>query len=250
MFSFLLMLFSICSCLNNSVLVERQKHKIELNGIYRSKEVYLFSGGENICFDGKNGTFCLKRFPSGGEDVHLPICYDTVAKGKYRFLSSEVAQLSNDIEFLRPKVYVRKDAGFSKDTVYIHIELPKDVNFDSHRFRYHLRWLTMWWSSTMIDTPLFKIPKSQILKYSNSAFCISMQDLSTSSFFGPGICYQRSLFDILDDYPVDSNKNLYVVSMPEFTNCFIQRMHVENELIYVEGSDKIIWRGREYIKQQ
>jgi hypothetical protein len=219
----------------------------KLDGVYRTSNEYQYSGVELLGFDSRTKEFYLKRLESKNIDYPEIFCTDTIAKGKFKFISSDVAVLSNDSSFLAINYEMKKTVDLSKDTVYIKIDLPEDKEFYTHRFRFIFK-ILRYGPPIEIDSPILKIARNKIQGYGAGNFGLTIQDLGLSYSSGDSKCYSRTIYRVFDKFQLDTINNCYNVELPGFNECFIERMDVEDDLIYVKKDNVVIWRGWTYEK--
>lgn len=207
--------------------------------------VYKF-GQETISLDTKDNTFFLKRFWPKSQDVVIPVCYDTIAKGHFKILNKSTVVLLNDKCFLKAHYDFKQERRLSEDTVYIKIAPPQDDAFFSGRFRYLFN-LGCIMNQIRSDSTFLKIPKNKIGNCQSPFLSFLIQDLSPQTCREDERCYQRIYFRIFESLGMGNDKNYFTISLPGFTECFVERMDVDNDYIYFDGRN-LFWRGNEYKK--
>ena len=202
-------------------------------------------GMETLFFNSKNGSFFLKRSLPKAEDVAIPICYDTIAKGGFKFLAGNTVLLSNDKNFSNVGFDLKQEKGLSDDTVYIKVVLPQDDAFFPGRFRFLFNFECAV-RQMKSDTSLIKIPRTTLNICRSYVLSFTIQDLTPQWTIEEEKTYQRFFFKIFDRAHIDKSDNYFTVSLFNFNECYVERMDVENDLVYFDGKDTIIWRGKEY----
>jgi hypothetical protein len=211
-----------------------------IDGKYRS-------GNELLYFNSKDNIFWVKRLPPKSKDAIIPICYDTIAKGNFKVLAGNAVVLFKDPNFYKAKFDVKQYKYLSSDTIYIKIVLPEDDAFFPDRFRYLLNFLcTM--RQVKSDTSLIKIPRSKLNHCDHDFLSLVVQDLSPQWVIEEEKPYQRIYFRIFDLLPLEANKNFLTVSLWNFSECFVERMDIQNDIIQFDGNNSIFWRGKVFRK--
>jgi hypothetical protein len=203
-------------------------------------------GVETICFNSKKNTFYLIRSSPKVQDAVIPLCYDTIAKGGFRVISSDVITLISDKNFRKIKFDVRQEKKLSGDSLYFKIVLPHDDAFFPGRFRYFIT-TSCQIGSGKSDSTFIAIPKSS--NYCQSRFLnLLVQDLSPIWCIEEEKCYQRAFFRIFSSWEFDEQNNYFTITLSNFDECFVERMDVDKDLIYFNGKGSVLWRGKEYKK--
>jgi len=201
-------------------------------------------GIETISFNSKKGTFYLKRSLPKLQDAIIPLCYDTIAKGSFRVISNDVITLANDKSFRNIKFDFKQETKLSADTAYYKIVLPKDDAFFPGRFRYFISTRCQK-GPGQSDSTFIAIPKSA--NYCQSRFLnLLVQDLHPQWCIEEEKCYQRAFFRIFNSLEYDIHNNYFTITLLNFDECFVERMDVDNDLIYFNGKNSVLWRGKEY----
>lgn len=207
--------------------------------------IYVYAG-EYLHVSQKNKKFFLIRNQPKAQDVVIPICYDTIAKGHIKEVCSNVFSLFNDNNFSKVQFDIKQMNRFSEDTLYIMIELPQDDAFFPNRFRCLFSFSCIV-SVVKADSLFIKVPRN-VMTECESTFSLSllMQDLYPQWCIEEEKCYQRIYFRIFDLVRINNRDNCLVISLKNFDECFVERIDVKNELIYFDGNNSILWRGKEY----
>lgn len=210
-----------------------------INGEYKS-------AGETLSFDGKKNIFFLKRSLPKSEDLATPICYDTLAKGSFKVLTNNSIVLSNDNKFFKLNFDFIHERKFSQDTIYIHVLLPHDDAFFPSRFRYIFNFACLM-RQIKSDSAFIKIPRNMIPYCQSPYLSFLIQDLHPQCQEDEK-CYQRIYFRVFKILDFSNIDNYFTIKLKNFSECFVEKMDVENDILYFDGKDKILWRGKKYIK--
>jgi hypothetical protein len=142
-----------------------------------------------------------------------------------------------------------KKKKLSDDSIYFQIILPKDDAFSANRFRYYLNGF-----AGMIyiksDSSFIKVPKQKGLKFESTNLNFLIQDLSPKNCIEEQKCYQRIYFRIFNNIAINNNSNYFTITLPDFNECYVERMDVENDFVYFDGMNNIFWHGKVYKKMQ
>jgi hypothetical protein len=208
-----------------------------ISGVYKC-------AGETLSVNGRTNTFFLKRPLSKLEDVVTPICYDTLAKGNFKVLTNNTIVLSNDRNFFKLYFDFKHEKNLSQDTLYIHVLLPEDDAFFSNRFRYLINFGFLM-RQLKSDSTFIKIPKAMIPYCQSPSLSFLIQDLYPQCI-EEGKCYQRIYFRVFNSLDFKNGENYFTITLKNFNECFVEKMDVENDIIYFDGKDDILWRGKNY----
>ena len=211
----------------------------ELAGVYRS--------GDELFYIRPDHTFALKRTaPKYQNDVVLPICYDTIAKGSWVAVKAGVLKLDNDSNFERIYFTVRQEKRLSDDSVYVKIAVPRDDAFFEGRFEYELYFL-YGIGSYAISKDFFVLPRNKVSPSAAYNFSLRIKDAYPATCGAGHKCYQRIFFEVFKDFDFDHRSNYFTISLDNFNECFVERMDMSNEILLVDGGN-IQWRGKVYKK--
>ena len=211
-----------------------------INGAYKS-------GIETLHFNSKNKSFFLIRNLPKLQDVAIPICYDTIATGNFKPINRTTFSLFNDQNFFKAHYNFRQEKNLSEDTIYIKILLPQDDAFFSDRFRYLFNFGCMV-RAVKSDSTFIKIPKSVMKNCESTFLSFLVQDLYPQWCIEEEKCYQRIYFRIFNLLRVNNKENYFTITLWNFNECFVERMDVENDIIYFDGKNNIHWRGKNFKK--
>lgn len=182
-------------------------------------------------------------------DLALDQC-DILSKGQWKQISTDVVDLTSENYYSKEDGYkydLKQETKFSKDSVYININLHKDFE-------------------TSIPTPefsiLFNYKTSKQIETTNNKIVISKKDYSLIGVknqvnldlvfkpSGQTRYYNRLRYEILQDFPLDVEKNNYfTISLPNFNQCFYEFEPYYHSYIYVKDKKTLMWQGEEWIKQ-
>lgn len=207
-------------------------------------------GDETIYFDTRGNTFYLKRFlPKIINDVIVPFCYDTIAEGNFKVINNNVIALFNNKNYHKVYYGIKQEKKLSEDTIYFKIVLPNDDAFFARRFRYSFYFDVPTYQKTF-DNTFVPIPKNVITNQYSQTFLLSLliKDLNPLGRVEEAKCYQRTSFNIFNSVEYNLSYNYFTITLLNFNECFVERMDVDNDLIYFNGENSILWRGKEYKK--
>jgi hypothetical protein len=178
-------------------------------------------------------------------DAVIPFC-DTIAIGKWQFINENLLKLINSINFATIPFTISQENKYSQDSIYIKINIPKDDAFFHGRFNYQIRFGFGGSSSTYADS-IIAIPRKHIISTKDNTLSLIIQDLLPNCWSDKK-CYQRIYFKILDNWKLNTESyNSFRITIDQFTQCYVEKMDVNNELLYLIN-DIIYWRGNRYIK--
>jgi hypothetical protein len=60
--------------------------------------------------------------------------------------------------------------------------------------------------------------------------------------------YQRIYFNVFENLNKRLSSNYFTITLLNFNECFVERMDLDNDLIYFNSKNSILWRGKEYKK--
>ena len=230
-----ILIFNVCKGYSSdSTAVQSLKG---IGGIYKA-------GKETLYINSKNGFYLMRAMPKL-QDVAIPLCYDTIAKGIFQKISNNVFKLTNDKAFQRVYFSYNQKKAFSEDTIYVQILLPKDDAFIPGRFNYLLRFGCS--GSFNSNENLIKIPKNKIFDCEHNSLGLVIQDLNPYCNEEQK-CYQRIYFRIFDLLSINHSSNFFTVVLHNFNECYVERMDVENDIIYFDDKNCLQWRGKEFKK--
>lgn len=207
-------------------------------------------GDETIHFNSKGNTFCLKRLlPKIINDAIVPFCYDTIAAGNFKVINNNVIALFNNNNYNKVYYSVKQEKKLSEDTIYFKIVLPNDDAFFARRFRYCF-YFDVPFYQIKSDSAFIPIPKNVISNQYSQMFILSLliKDLNPLGRVEEAKCYQRTSFNIFKSVEYNLGYNYFTINLLNFTECFVERMDVDNDLVYFNGKNSILWRGREFKK--
>lgn len=205
-------------------------------------------GDETIYFDSRGNTFYLKRFlPKIINDAIVPFCYDTIAQGNFKVINNSVITLFNNKNFHKVYYSIKQEIKLSEDTIYFKILLPNDDAFFARRFRYSFYFDVPLYQRTS-DSAFVLVPKNVITNQYSQTFLLSLliKDLNPLGRVEEARCYQRTSFNIFNSVEYNLNYNYFTITLLNFTECFVERIDLDNDLIYFNGKNSILWRGKEY----
>ena len=213
----------------------------------RNNFVGVYRYGNEILSIRQDNTFNLKRMPSKfNNDAVLAICYDTIAKGNWQLIKKGVLRLSNDSGFEKIYFNITQDRNFSDDSVYIKILLPKNDAFFEGRFQYQF-FFSPGMGIYNTHKNYFVFPRNKFSPFGYPKSFFTIKDENPACMSGEK-CYQRIYFKVFDDLRLgDSTANHITVSLTNFTECFVERMDMSDEVLLIDGSN-IQWRGKVYKK--
>jgi hypothetical protein len=207
-----------------------------MSGVYQC-------GNERIILD-KDFHFYLERLPKN-RDVAIFECNDTIAKGKWSLVKNGVIRLNNEPDFDIAPYKLLKEMKLSKDSVYISISLPSEIDNEENKFEFHLFFLYgigNWKTSKKH----FVLPKEMVANGNILNFSMTIKDNYPNCEAGHK-CYQRIYFKVFENQAFDISNNFVTISLPNFNQCFVEKMDVENEYLLID-KNVIQWRGKDYHK--
>jgi hypothetical protein len=231
--TFIFLLFMLnCYCSDTTAL----KKEVVIDGIYKS-------GEETLYVNSKSGIFYLKRSRPKMQDVALSICYDTIASGVFHKINYNIFKFNNDRNYNQAKYNFNQNHKFSDDTLYFEIILPNESAFTPNRFEYQFK---LSCSGEIHSTKnIIKISKKDLRDCDNNTLGFVIQDLSPYCSEGKK-CNQRIYFRIFDLLNLAHFNNYFTIALLNFSECYVEKIDVQDELIYYNGRDEIQWRGRRY----
>lgn len=192
-----------------------------------------------------NNLFYLKRAKQLN-DVIIPECTDTIAKGEWELFKKNFLVLKNSLDYNHIFFDIKQVKNFSDDSVYIKIELPIDDAFFKGRFEFDFFFFNGM-GNYQTTSDYIVLPKSKVARGNICDFSLSIKDEYPNCDAGKK-CYQRIYFKIFESLRKEISLNCLVITLPNFNECFVERMDMDNDLIYINGKNSILWRGKEYKK--
>ena len=212
-------------------------HKNFFIGVYQS-------GNEQLHIKPDNTFYLNRTAPKYHNDVVMPICYDTIAKGNWVSAKEDVLRLTNDSDFEKIDFDIKQEKKFSNDSIYVQILLPHDDAFFEGRFEYELYFL--YGTGTYeINKNMFALPKKKVSASAANNFSLIIKDEYPATCWPGQKCYQRIFFKVFDNFEFDHISNYFTITLDNFNECFVERMDVGNDFILIDGND-IYWRGNIY----
>jgi hypothetical protein len=206
----------------------------------------VYQVGREVIYLMPNNLFYLRRTKQLN-DVIIPECTDTIAKGKWQLFKKELLWLKNSLDYNQIAFDIKQVKNFSEYSIYIKIKLPIDDAFFKGRFQIDFFFFDgiVNYQST---SDYIVLPKDKVTRSSTTCnFSLSIKDVYPNC--NPGKkCYQRIYFNVFESLRKEVSLNCFVITLPNFDECFVERMDVDNDLIYHNGKNSILWRGKEYKK--
>lgn len=212
----------------------------------REKVIGVYKSGQEILHMTREGFYLERTKRTYQNDVVVPECDSVIAKGNWQLMKHGigVAKLTNDSGFFRVAFQIRQEKLLSDDTIYIKVILPHDDAFFEGRFAYRL----FFWNGAgnyVSEKSIIAIPRERVTSNGKRLnFSLYISDREPNCGEGRK-CYHRLSFRVFDDFDADSDANCFTVTLPGFNKCFVDRLDVENDFIYIDGNS-IYWRGNKY----
>jgi hypothetical protein len=195
----------------------------------------------------KDGSFFILKGHNKFFDAAIAGC-DTISKGYWHFFSESAIKLANDKNFRTVKFTELEENKFSKDSIYLKIELPKDDAFFDGRFKYQI--IIMGRIDFLESTKsMIAIPKKKVFENGDLYYHLGLmiQDLSPLNCKLNGKCYQRIYFNIIDDYGLNTKSNYFTIRLTDFNNCYVECADVDNQLVFITDS-RIHWQDIDFTR--
>lgn len=206
----------------------------------------VYQMGREIIHLMPDNLFYLKR-AKRLNDVVIPECTDTIAKGKWGLFKKDFLMLKNSLDYNQIFFDIKQVRNFSDDSVYIKIELPNDDAFFKGRFEFDFYFFTGIGGSYQSTSDYIVLPKNKVTRDTICDFSLTIKDGYPYCDAGKK-CYQRIYFRVFESLRKEISLNCLVITLPNFNECFVERMDVDNDLIYFNGKNSILWRGKGYKK--
>ena len=234
--------FSLVSCkAQNTEEVNKRK---EFVGRYISKQsnknLEINSDGNYILYNPKsNGHYEIKK------------C-EYASKGKWSKISNDVIEITSENYTTKQKGFeyeLKKEKKFSNDSLYIEIKLPTNftdikgeeaINFN-FVFNYDNN------KSYLTKMKYVILPKNKYLwdKSNPTNHLICYFDANAS---GIELYQSRIMFEIFEDYINTEKYNYLTFTLPNFDSCFFEFEPYNQELIYINNSNQLVWKGEVWEK--
>lgn len=192
-----------------------------------------------------NNLFFIKRAKQHNDAI-VPECTDTIAKGKWELFRKDFMLLKNSFDYNQILFDIKQVKNFSDDSVYIKIELPIDNAFFKGRFEFDFFFFNGI-GNFQSTSDYIVLPKDKVTRGTICDFSLTIKDGYPYCDAGKK-CYQRIYFNVFESLRKEISLNCFVITLPNFTECFVERMDIDNDLIYFKGKNGIFWRGKEYKK--
>jgi hypothetical protein len=177
---------------------------------------------------------------------------ETASKGKWSVLSNDVLELTSEDKYLKQKGFeyeLKKENKLSHDSLYISVTFANDyepnvmLNFTFNNN-----------NSKSIETEktLIVVPKSKHLwvKSSNSVNRNHIYFSINANVSGIHLYKSRILFKIFEEDIDTENTNYLTITLLNFDRCFFEFEPLDKELIYINNSSQLLWKGDTWKKQQ
>lgn len=166
---------------------------------------------------------------------------DYASKGKWSVIADNVLEITSEDYYTKQKGFeyeIRKENKFSQDSLYIQVVFP--IDFYPVKFGFTFNHNNS--KSITTDKTYIVLPKSKHLWNRRTAtnqvsFSLNADISGTELYNG------RILFKIFDE-SIDTEKyNYLTITLPNFDRCFFEFEPYYQELIYIKGSNQLLWRG-------
>ncbi len=210
-----------------------------------NKEIIIgvYQMGREVLHLMPNNLFYLKK-ANQLNDAIIPECTDTIAKGEWRLFKKDFLLLTNSLDYNQVPFDIKQIKNFSDDSVYIKIELPIDDAFFKGRFEFDFFFFNGI-GNYQSTSDYIVLPKDKVTRDTTCDFSLSIKDEYPNCDAGKK-CYQRIYFNVFESLRKKIFLNYFVITLPSFNECFVERMDVDNDLIYFNSKNSILWRGKEY----
>lgn len=225
-----IVLFQFIGC----ILTKAQKINVQdILGVYQRQE-----SSEKLELK-PDGTYTLWN----AEISFTPIIEqcDYTSKGKWSVIVDNVLEITSEDYYTKQKGFeyeLNKKNRFSQDSLYIHVVFPTDfhpVKLD-FTFNYNNS------KSVTTDKTYIALPKSNHLWNRKTATNQISFNLN-ANVSGTELYKSRILFKIFEEN-IDTEKNNYLtITLPNFDRCFFEFEPYYKELIYIKGSNQLLWQG-------
>ncbi|WP_147473920.1 hypothetical protein [Chryseobacterium nematophagum] len=209
--------------------------------------VYKIKGSEQKLDLNPKGSYILYNPESFG---HLATDFcEYASKGQWKKISSDVIDITSENYYLKQEGFkydLKQESKLSKDSVYIDIILPKDFEeVATPEFDLLLNYKT----SKRIRSASNRIKLSKkdysLVGVKNQLTLNLIFNAKGERFFN-----NRLNYNILQDYNLDTNTyNYFIISLPNFNQCFYDFEPYYHSYIYVKDKNTLIWKGEEWISQ-
>lgn len=232
--------FQLISCIS----VKGQKtQKGNITGTYILKSDKLYQALSDKNYSSleihKDGTYTLNKAELSFTPV-IEQC-DYASKGKWSVIADNVLEMTSEDYYTKQKGFeyeVKKENKFSQDSLYIQVVFPTDFHPVKLGFTFNHNNS----KSTTTDKTYIVLPKSKHLWNRRTAtnqvgFSLNADVSGTELYNG------RILFEIFEE-SIDTEKHNYLtITLPNFDRCFFEFEPYYQELIYIKGSNQLLWRG-------
>lgn len=220
-----------------------QTQKVHISA--REGAVGLYQIGRELIHLMPNNLFYFKRVKQPN-DAFVAECTDTLAKGKWELLNNNVLLLKNSLDYNQILFDIKQVKKYSDDSVYIKIEVPSDNAFFKGRFEFYFFFFNGI-GSYQSSNEYIVLPKDKVARGSTCDFSLTIKDGYPKCDVGKK-CYQRIYFSVFEGLRKEVSLNYFVITLPNFTECFVEQMDVNNDLLYYNSKNTIFWRGKEFKK--
>lgn len=166
---------------------------------------------------------------------------DYASKGKWSVITDNVLEITSEDYYTKQKGFeyeIKKENKFSQDSLYIQVVFPADFHPVKLDFTFNHN------NSKSITTAktYIVLPKSNHLWNRRTATNQISFSLN-ADISGTELYKSRILFKIFEE-SIDTEKyNYLTITLPNFDRCFFEFEPYYQELIYIKGSNQLLWQG-------
>ncbi len=197
-----------------------------------------------------DGSYTLYN-PAGDGHFEIKQC-NYASKGKWKQMSSDVLEITSENYYQEQdgfKYELKKENKFSQDSLYIVVNLPDSlvyykrgvpVDF-SFTFNYNLS------KSISTNKSLISLPKQKYLGL--KPIEINHIDFSlNANVSGTTLYKSRIMFKMFEEDINTEKYNCLTITLPNFNLCFFEFEPYNQELIFIEKENELIWQGKNWEK--
>lgn len=217
--------------------IKNQKRSIyNISGVYENqsslKKLELEPNGKYSIWNAENSS-----------DLVFEECEYT-SKGKWSVMADNVIELTSEDYYTKQKGFeyeIKEENKFSQDSLYIQVNFPTDFHPVSLHFSFNYDTS----KSVTTDKTYIALPKSKYLwtrKNSTNQIGFSLN----ANVVGTKFYNSRAMFEIFEDSQevIDTHKfNYLTINLPNFDRCFFEFISYNQDLIYLNHDNNILWQG-------
>ena len=202
--------------------------------LYRSLSEYNYSSIEIY----RDKSYTLNKAEISFSPVMEKCNY--ASKGKWSVIADNVIEITSENYYTKQSGFnyqIKKENKLSQDSIYIQVVTPANSVPLKLGFTFNYN------KSITTDKTYIALPKSKYL-WGRDIATNHINFWLNANASGIEIYKGRILFNIFDEY-IDTEKyNFLTINLPHFDRCFFEFEPYYQDLIYIKGKNKLLWKGK------